>query len=135
MPIRYSRELPLTEKEQWVGAMALSSTLRAMNCRDTALRTQSSSRCSKDKTSSFCLLLLPTPNGMGKRRILVALLSYKTLCYPELGYLTTFQRLNSASSSIRLRKEVQDLIFVKRTLKRQPSNFLHWKIKSVFTRL
>ena len=30
MPIRYSRELPLTEKEQWVGAMALSSTLRAM---------------------------------------------------------------------------------------------------------
>lgn len=25
-----SRELPLTEKEQWVGAMALSSTLRAM---------------------------------------------------------------------------------------------------------
>ena len=30
MPIRFSRELPLTEKEQWVGAMALSSTLRAM---------------------------------------------------------------------------------------------------------
>ncbi len=27
---RNSRELPLTEKEQWVGAMALSSTLRAM---------------------------------------------------------------------------------------------------------
>ena len=30
MPIRYSRELPLTEKEQWFGGMALSSTLRAM---------------------------------------------------------------------------------------------------------
>lgn len=30
MPIRFSRELPLTEKEQWVGTMALSSTLRAM---------------------------------------------------------------------------------------------------------
>ena len=30
MPIRYSRELPLTEKELWVGVMALSSTLRAM---------------------------------------------------------------------------------------------------------
>ena len=30
MPIRFSRELPLTEMEQWVGAMALSSTLRAM---------------------------------------------------------------------------------------------------------
>ena len=27
---RNSRELPLTEKEQWVGAMALNSTLRAM---------------------------------------------------------------------------------------------------------
>ena len=27
MPIRFSRELPLTEKEQWVGAMALNSTL------------------------------------------------------------------------------------------------------------
>ena len=27
MPIRYSRELPLMEKEQWVGAMALSSPL------------------------------------------------------------------------------------------------------------
>ena len=27
---RNSRELPLTEKEQWVGAMALNSTLRVM---------------------------------------------------------------------------------------------------------
>ena len=33
MPIRYSRELPLTEKEQWVGAMALNSTLRVMTAR------------------------------------------------------------------------------------------------------
>ena len=30
MPIRYLRELPLTEKKLWVGIMALSSTLRAM---------------------------------------------------------------------------------------------------------
>ena len=30
MPIRFSRELPLMEKELWVGVMALSSTLRAM---------------------------------------------------------------------------------------------------------
>ena len=44
MPIRYSRELPLTEKEQWVGAMASSSTLRviclytrAICCRESSL--------------------------------------------------------------------------------------------------
>ena len=41
---------------------------------------------SKGKTTSFNLLLLPTPNGMGRRRIHAAFILYKTLGYPELGY-------------------------------------------------
>ena len=62
MPIRYSRELPLTEKEQ----------------------TPNSCHYSKGKTTSFSFLLLPTPNGMGRRRIHAAFILYKTLGYPEL---------------------------------------------------
>ena len=44
------------------------------------------SHYSKGKTTSFNLLLLPTPNGMGRRRIHAAFILYKTLGYPELGY-------------------------------------------------
>ena len=46
----------------------------------------SSCHYSKGKTTSFSLLLLPIPNGMGRRRIHAAFILYKTLGYPELGY-------------------------------------------------
>ena len=52
---------------------------------DTASKTPNSCHYSKGKTTSFSLLLLPTPNGMGRRRIHAALILYKTLGYPELG--------------------------------------------------
>ena len=52
---------------------------------DTASKTTNSCHYSKGKTTSFNLLLLPTLNGMGRRRILAAFILYKTLGYPELG--------------------------------------------------
>ena len=56
------------------------------HCKDTASKTPNSCHYSKGKTTSFSLLLLPTPNGMGRRRIHAAFISYYTLGYPELGY-------------------------------------------------
>ena len=64
-----------------------SSTISQRHCRDTASKTPISCHYSKGKTSSFSLLLLPTPNGMGRRRIHAAFILYKTLGYPELGFL------------------------------------------------
>ena len=52
---------------------------------DTASKTPNSCHYSKGKTISFSLLLLATPNGMGRRRIHAAFILYKTLGYPELG--------------------------------------------------
>ena len=52
---------------------------------DTASKTTNSCHYSKGKTTSFSLLLLPTPNGMGRRRFHAAFILYKTLGYPELG--------------------------------------------------
>lgn len=48
--------------------------------------TPNSCHYSKSKTTSFSLLLLPTPNGMGRSRIHAALILYKTPGYPKLGY-------------------------------------------------
>ena len=53
---------------------------------DTASKTTNSCHYSKGKTTSFSLLLLPTPNGMGRRRFHAAFILYKTLGYPELRY-------------------------------------------------
>ena len=53
---------------------------------DIASKTPNSRHYSKSKTTSFSLLLLPTPNGMGRRRIHATFILYKTLGYPELGY-------------------------------------------------
>ncbi len=41
-------------------------------------------------------MLLPTPNGMGRRRIHAALILYKTLGYPELGYIMRKEELYNA---------------------------------------
>ena len=62
-----------------------SSTTSQRHCRDTASKTPNSCHYSKGKTTSFSLLLLPTPNGMGRRRIHAAFILYKTFGYPELG--------------------------------------------------
>lgn len=51
---------------------------------DTASKTTNSCHYPKGKTTSFSLLLLPTPNGMGRRRFHAAFILYKTLGYPEL---------------------------------------------------
>ena len=57
------------------------------HCKDTASKTQNSCHYSKGKTTSFNLLLLPSLNGMGRWRIHAAFILYKTLGYPELGYI------------------------------------------------
>lgn len=62
-----------------------SSTTSQGHCRDTASKTPNSCHYSNGKTTSYSLLLLPTPNGMGRRRIHAAFILYKTLGYPELG--------------------------------------------------
>lgn len=63
-----------------------SSTTSQRHCRDTASKTPNSCHYSNGKTTSFSLLLLPTPNDMGRRRIHAAFILYKTLGYPELGH-------------------------------------------------
>ena len=63
-----------------------SSTISQRHCRDTASKTPNICHYSKGKTTSFCLLLLPTSNGMGRRRMHAAFILYKTLGYPELRY-------------------------------------------------
>ena len=65
---------------------AASSTTSQRLCRDTASKTPNSCHYSKGKTTSFSLLLLPTSNGMGRRRMHAAFMLYKTLGYPELRY-------------------------------------------------
>ena len=62
-----------------------SSTTSQGHCRDTASKTPNSCHYSNGKTTSYSLLLLPTPNGMERRRIHAAFILYKTLGYPELG--------------------------------------------------
>ena len=57
------------------------------HCKDTASKTPNSCHYSKGKTTSFNLLLLPSLNGMGRWRIHAAFILYKTLGYPELGYI------------------------------------------------
>ena len=69
----------------WEHIVSLTTSQR--HCRDTASKTPNSRHYSKGKTTSFSLLLLPTPNGMGRRRINAAFILYKTLGYPELGYI------------------------------------------------
>lgn len=69
-----------------------SSTTSLWHCMDIASKTPNSRHYSKSKTTSFSLLLLPTPNGMGRRRIHAAFILYKTLGYPELGYNITNRR-------------------------------------------
>ena len=54
---------------------------------DIASKTPNSRHYSKSKTTSFSLLLLPTPNGMGRRRIHAAFILYKTLGYPNWGII------------------------------------------------
>ena len=49
-------------------------------------KTPNSCHYPKGKTTSFSLLLLPTPIGMGRRPIHAAFILYKTLGYPELGH-------------------------------------------------
>ena len=65
----------------------VSLTTSRKHCKDTASKTPNSCHYSKGKTTSFSLLLLPTPNSMGKRRFHTAFILYKTLGYPELGLL------------------------------------------------
>ena len=52
---------------------------------DIASKTQSYCHYSKGKTTSFGILLLPTPNGMGRRRLNAAFTLHKTLGYTEQG--------------------------------------------------
>ena len=54
---------------------------------EVASKTPNSCHYSKGKTTSFNLLLLPSLNGMGRWRIHAAFILYKTLGYPELGYI------------------------------------------------
>ena len=68
-----------------LGAYCSSTTSQRL-CRDTASKTPNSCHYSKGKTTSFSLLLLPTSNGMGRRRMHAAFMLYKTLGYPELRY-------------------------------------------------
>ena len=70
----------------WEHIVSLTTSQR--QCRDTASKTPNSSHYSKGKTTSFSLLLLPTPNGIGRRRIHAAFILYKALDYPELGQIT-----------------------------------------------
>ena len=63
--------------------IASSATSQRL-CRDTASKTPNSCHYSKGKTTSFNLLLLPTSNGMGRRRMHAAFILDKTLGYPEL---------------------------------------------------
>ena len=63
----------------------VSSTTSQWHCRNTASKTPNSRHYSKGKTTSLSQLLLPTPNGMGRRRIHAAFILYKTLDYPEPG--------------------------------------------------
>lgn len=74
----------------WEHIVSLTTSQR--HCIDTASKTPNSRHYSKGKTTSFSLLLLPTPNGMGMRRIHTAFILYKTLGYPELGYNITNRR-------------------------------------------
>ncbi len=67
----------------WEHIVSLTTSQR--HCRNTASKTPNSCHYSKGKTTSFSLLLLPTPNGIGRRRIHAAFILYKTLDYPELG--------------------------------------------------
>ncbi len=67
----------------WEHIVSLTTSRR--HCKDTASKTPNSCHYSKGKTTSFSLLLLPTPNGMGRRRFHAAFILYKTLGYPELG--------------------------------------------------
>ena len=62
-----------------------SLTTSHKHCRDIASKTQSYCHYSKGKTTSFGILLLPTPNGMGRRRLNAAFTLYKTLGYTEQG--------------------------------------------------
>ena len=61
-----------------------SSTTSQRLCRDTASKTPNSCHYSKGKTTSFSLLLLPTSNDMGRRRMHAAFMLYKTIGCPEL---------------------------------------------------
>ena len=63
--------------------IASSATSQRL-CRDTASKTPNSCHYSKGKTTSFCLLLLPTSNDMGRRHMHAAFILDKTLGYPEL---------------------------------------------------
>lgn len=69
----------------WEHIVSLTTSQR--HCRNTASKTLNSRHHSNGKTTSFSLLLLLTPNGMGRRRIHAAFILYKTLGYPELGYI------------------------------------------------
>ncbi len=62
-----------------------SLTTSHKHCRDITSKTQSYCHYSKGKTTSFGILLLPTPNGMGRRRLNAAFTLYKTLGYTEQG--------------------------------------------------
>ena len=53
------------------------------HCKDTASKTTNSCHYSKGKTTSFSLLLLPTPNGMGRRRFHAAFISQKHSVIPN----------------------------------------------------
>ena len=55
------------------------------HCKDTASKTTNSCHYSKGKTTSFSLLLLPTPNGMGRRRFHAAFISQKHSVIPNWG--------------------------------------------------
>ena len=79
---------------------------------------------SKGKTTSFSLLLLPTSNDMGRRRMHAAFILYKTLGYPELRYvyINSILSFHIFICKIRLTKKLKNKLFnVKIILKLIPS--------------
>ena len=68
---------------------------------------------SKGKTTSFSLLLLPTSNDMGRRRMHAAFILYKTLGYPELRYvyINSILSFHIFICKIRLTKKLKNKLF------------------------